>query len=169
MDDYTDTSFDEPLVTDDSPAESDFNWDDFYNEYGDVGGGYDPATSPTDQDVLDAIDTGTTTNPLLKTFFTSLGNSAKDYLKNTFYNPTTGKVNLAGLGTAAMALYGAMSNKSDTGGYNKPVPVLTASRERIDYVDPNRRPGEAGRQYFTVAKYVGTSGEAHKQGILAAY
>ena len=99
-----------------------------------------------------------------------LGKNATSFLKQYLYNPTTGKVNLAGLGTAAAALYGLTSGKSSpSGGYNKPVPVLTANRERIDYTDPNRRPGEAGRQYFTDAKYDGTSGEAQKQGILAAY
>ena len=169
MDDYTDTSFDTPLVTTEAPETSDFNWEDFYSDYGDVGGGYTPETSPTEQDVLAAIETGTSSNPVLKGFFDTLGDKAVGFLKNSFYDPATGKVNLAGIATAGMALYGAMSGKGGGGGYSKPVPVLTASRERIDYTDPNRRPGEAGRQYFTDIKYDGTSGEAQKQGILAAY
>jgi hypothetical protein len=85
----------------------------------------------------------------------ALGEGAGDFLKKYLYNPTTGKVNLAGLGTAGMALY-KMMNKGESGGYNKPVPNLTASRQQIQYNDPNRVAGSAGRQYFTDTKYDGT-------------
>ena len=59
---------------------------------------------------------------------------------------------LAALGTA----YGAIKalGGSDDGGYNKPVPKLDAVRQQIQYTDPNRRPGEAGRQYFTDPRFV---------------
>jgi hypothetical protein len=98
----------------------------------------------------------------------ALGDSATDFLKKYLYNPTTGKVNLAGLGTAGMALY-SMMNKGESGGYNKPVPNLTASRQQIQYNDPNRVAGSAGRQYFTDTKYDGTDPAVQAQGILAAY
>lgn len=169
MYDY-DTSFDVPLeTTDQSGGDANFDWDSFYQEYGDVSGGYDPSTSPTEQDVLDAMETGTSANPMLGKFFGALGDKATDFIKKSFYDPATGKVNLAGLATAAMALYGATSGSKESGGYNKPVPNLTANRQQIQYNDPNRRPGEAGRQYFTDITYDGTTGEAQKQGILAAY
>jgi hypothetical protein len=168
-DPYFDANSNTGSSTDTGAAVDDFDWNSFYEEYGDVGGGYDESTSPTEQDVLDAMETGTSTNPMLNKFFTALGDKAKDFIKTSFYDSKTGKVNLAGLATAAMALYGATSGSKESGGYSKPVPKLTASRERIDYTDPNRRPGEAGRQYFTDTKYDGTSGEAQKQGILAAY
>ena len=106
----------------------------------------------------------------------TLGDKAGAFLKKYLFNPTTGDVNLAGLGTAAMALYG-MANKGDTGGYNKPVPKMEAVREQIQYSDPNRRPGEAGRQYFTDVRYApqgdtaGAKAASAEQaaGILAAY
>jgi hypothetical protein len=98
----------------------------------------------------------------------ALGEGAGDFLKKYLYNPTTGKVNLAGLGTAGMALY-KMMNKGESGGYNKPVPNLTASRQQIQYNDPNRVAGSAGRQYFTDTKYDGTDPAVQAQGILAAY
>jgi hypothetical protein len=85
---------------------------------------------------------------------------------------------LAALGTA----YGAIKalGGSKDGGYNVPVPKLDAVREQIQYNDPNRRPGESGRQYFTDPRYAkegdtaaitaaqnASAGQA--QGILAAY
>ncbi len=106
---------------------------------------------------------------VLSDFANKAGTQAFNALKSTFVKPD-GSVNWAGMATAAAGLYSYMSDDSKpSGGYNKAVPKLTASREKIDYVDPNRRPGEAGRQYFTDMKYDGTSGEAQKQGILAAY
>lgn len=144
---------------------SDSDWDNFYTEYGDVSGGYDPETSPTEQDVQDAIDSGSSTNPVLKTFFDSLGTGAINFLKKNLYDPSTGKVNLAGLGTAVTGLYGLMGgNKVETGGYNKPIPKLTATREQVPYAaDPNRRPGEAGRSYFTDTQYTAPADAAATQ------
>ena len=144
---------------------SDSDWDNFYTEYGDVSGGYDPETSPTEQDVQDAIDSGSSTNPVLKTFFDSLGTGAINFLKKNLYDPSTGKVNLAGLGTAVTGLYGLMGgNQVQTGGYNKPIPKLTATREQVPYAaDPNRRPGEAGRSYFTDTQYTAPADAAATQ------
>ena len=99
-----------------------------------------------------------------------LGTGAKDFLKQYLYNPATGKVNMAGIGTAAAALYSLTGGASgNTGGYNKPVPNLTASRQQIQYDDPNRVAGSAGRQYFTDTKYDGTDSSVQAQGIKAAY
>lgn len=85
---------------------------------------------------------------------------------------------LAALGTAYGAIK-ALSGK-DEGGYNVPVPKLEAVRQQVNYNDPNRRPGEAGRQYLTDPRYAkegdataveGAQNAAALQakGILAAY
>ncbi len=118
---------------------------------------------------------------IVKSAWDKLGDSAVGFLKQYLYNPTTGKFNAAGLGTAAAAL-GMLAGKNQvqTGGYNKPIPKYDATREQIQYNDPNRRPGEGGRQYFTDTRYTpqGDAGAlaaaqnasaAQKQGILAAY
>jgi len=108
---------------------------------------------------------------LISNAVSALGDKAGAFLKQYLYNPTTNKVNMAGLGTAAAALYGLTSGgaSASTGGYNKPVPTLTASRQQVQYDDPNRRPGAQGRQYFTDTKYDGTDPAVQAQGILAAY
>ncbi len=114
----------------------------------------------------------------------ALGKSAGDYVKKAIFNdgnPTKG-LNLAGIGTAALGLYGLFGNKSSStspiGGYSKPVPDMTAVRARIPYPDdPNRRPGEAGRSYFTDMQYKApadapaaqTAANVEAQGIAAAY
>jgi hypothetical protein len=66
---------------------------------------------------------------------------------------------LAALGTAFGAIK-ALSG-SEQGGYNVPVPKMDAIRQQIEYSDTNRRPGAAGRQYFTDPRFV-------KQGDAAA-
>ena len=112
----------------------------------------------------------------IKSAVSALGGAAKDFLKKYLYDPDTGKFNLAGLGAAAMGLY-ALKNKGDTGGYNKPVPKMEMVREQIQYNDPNRRPGEAGRQYFTDPQFAAqgdtagaqTAADAQVAGIQAAY
>jgi len=123
-------------------------------------------------------------NPGLMDFIKSaagtLGTGATNFLKTYLYDPTTNKINPAGLATAAAALsmLGG-SNKTPSGGYNKPIPKYDAVRQQVMPTDPNRRPGSAGLQYFTDPKYV-TQGDtaalaaaqaadtAQKQGILAA-
>lgn len=161
-----------------SGDDAEFDWDAFYEEYGDASGGYDPATSPTEQDVKDAIASGSSTNPFLKTFFDALGTGAVNFIKRTLVKPD-GSVNLAGIGTAAAGLYTLFKggNEIKKAGYDKPIPKLEATRQQINYNDPNRRPGEAGRQYFTDQQYTDAAGvpaaqaaaNTQAQGILAAY
>ena len=95
----------------------------------------------------------------------TLGGGAKDFLKKYLYNPETKELNLAGIGAGATALYGLMGgNQVQTGGYNKPIPKLTATREQIPYAaDPNRRPGEAGRSYFTDTQFTAPADAAATQ------
>lgn len=67
--------------------------------------------------------------------------------------------NGAGIVTALAAAKTIGGEKE--GGYNVPVPKLDAIREQVTYNDVNRRPGAAGRQYFTDPKFA-------KQGDAAA-
>lgn len=104
-----------------------------------------------------------------------LGKNAAAALKGAFVNKD-GTPNLAGIGSLGMGLYGLL-NKDKQGGYNKPVPKMDVVREQIRYNDPNRRPGEAGRQYFTDPRFATQGDTAGAQaasaqqaaGILAAY
>jgi hypothetical protein len=109
----------------------------------------------------------------------TLGGQAAAFLKKYLYDPETKAVNLGGLGAAGMALY-SMAKSKDVGGYNKPVPKMDMVREQIQYNDPNRRPGEAGRQYFTDPRYAAqgnaedlaaakTASAQQVSGIQAAY
>ena len=120
----------------------------------------------------------------------AFGKTAGDALKKTIFNdgdPAKG-LNFAGLATGAMGLYSLFGNKSSstspTGGYNVPVPTKNAVRAQIPYpVDPNRRPGEAGRSYFTGSNWLGdteytspenaaalqTAANTKAQGIASAY
>ena len=82
----------------------------------------------------------------------NLGPNASKVLQSVLNNG-------AGIVTALAAAKAFGSDKE--GGYNVPVPKLDAVREQVAYNDPNRRPGAAGRQYFTDPKFV-------KQGDAAA-
>ena len=103
------------------------------------------------------------------------GKSLMDRIKNEIKaNP------LASALTGAAALKTLYDQFNKQGGYNKPVPKMDMVREQIQYNDPNRRPGESGRQYFTDPRFA-TQGDTEAltaakaastgqgQGILAAY
>jgi len=145
-----------------------------YGDYGDVGG-YTPTNieytgddefmdfmrgAAGDQEFMDFMtqaaqaEQSTGVTDFIKQAVGALGSKAGDFLKQYLYNPSTGQINLAGLGTAGMALYGMM-NKGEQGGYNKPVPKMDMVREQVRYNDPNRAPGSTGRQYFTDPRFVG--------------
>jgi len=114
----------------------------------------------------------------------AFGKTAGNALKKTIFNdgdPAKG-LNFAGLATGAMGLYSLFGDKSSSaapsGGYNVPVPKQKAVRAQIPYpVDPNRRPGEAGRSYFTDTQYkipadaaaAQTAANTQAQGIASAY
>ena len=102
------------------------------------------------------------------------------------FGPTAGKVfsnmmaNPGASLVAALAAAKAFAGSDKEGGYNIPIPKLDMVQQQIEYNDPNRRPGAAGRQYFTDPRYVkegdaasieGAQGAADTQakGILAAY
>jgi hypothetical protein len=101
------------------------------------------------------------------------------------FGPTAGKVFSNMMANPGASLITALSaakafSGSDNQGYSKPVPKLDAVREQIQYNDPNRVAGSAGRQYFTDPRFVkegdadslaaakaASAGQA--RGILAAY
>jgi hypothetical protein len=85
-------------------------------------------------------------------------------LKGAFTKPD-GSLDWAALGTTAFGLYNATKDK-DQGGYNKPVPRVNVLAERPVYDDTNRRPGEAGRRYFTKPLFVG---QGDTEGMQKAY
>jgi len=97
------------------------------------------------------------------------------------FKKADGSYDWSAIATAGVGLYNMLKSKSnDTGGYNVPIPKMEAVTQQIQYNDPNRRPGSAGRQYTTDPLYVkqgdATSlasakaiSDAQKAGILAAY
>jgi hypothetical protein len=91
-------------------------------------------------------------NPDGGTLAKLLGKEGAKALKGLFVNDK-GEPNLAGIGTLGVGLYGLL-NKDKQGGYNKPVPKMDVVAERPVYDDTNRRPGEAGRRYFTNPLFV---------------
>lgn len=104
-----------------------------------------------------------------------IGQSAFNKLKSSFTKD--GKPDWAAIATAGAGLYQLSQRNNETGGYNKPVPKMEVVREQVQYNDPNRRPGEAGRQYFTDPRFAAQGDTAGAQaasaqqaaGILAAY
>jgi hypothetical protein len=112
-------------------------------------------------------------NNSLLSYVKKYGSKALDLLK------TNGKFDPAKLLTVGIGAYKLATDK-DEGGYNVPVPKLDAVTQQIEYNDPNRRPGSAGRQYTTDPRYVKqgdatslaaaqAASDAQKAGILAAY
>lgn len=83
-------------------------------------------------------------------------------LKSAF-TKSNGDLDWAALGTAAIGLYNQTQGKGDVGGYNKPVPKVDVLASRPQYDDTNRRPGEAGRRYFTNPIFVGQGDTAGKE------
>ena len=103
----------------------------------------------------------------------NLGSTAGKVFANMMKNPGASLI-------TAMAAAKAFAGDDDTGGYNVPIPKLDAVTQQIEYNDPNRRPGSAGRQYTTDPRYVAqgdatnlaaaqAASNAQKAGILAAY
>lgn len=104
------------------------------------------------QDVIKTPEDATT---LVTAFGKLFGTGAANTLKSAIFNKDN-TLNLPGLATGLAGVYSMFGggNQVQTGGYNKPIPKLTATRAQVPYAaDPNRRPGEAGRSYFTNTQY----------------
>ncbi len=103
----------------------------------------------------------------------TLGPTAGKVMANVMANPGASLM-------TALAAAKAFGGSDKQGGYGTPVPKLDAVRQQIQYNDPNRVAGSAGRQYFTDPRFVkegdaeslaaaqaASAGQA--QGILGAY
>jgi hypothetical protein len=77
----------------------------------------------------------------------NLGGTAAKVLQNVMKNPGASLM-------TALAAAKAFGGSDKDGGYNKPVPKMDVLAERPVYDDTNRRPGEAGRRYFTNPLFV---------------
>ena len=108
-----------------------------------------------------------------------LAKTTVDSLKSAF-TKADGTVNWGALGGVAGALASAsgLTQKKTTGGYSGKIPTYAVSKAAINYDDPNRRPGAAGRQYFTNSRYAtdqagltdaNTAAIAEAKGILSGY
>lgn len=103
----------------------------------------------------------------------SNGTIANDFVnlaKKYVYNPDTGAVNWAGVGTGLAAAYSLFGGGSDvkSAGWSEPPPKLTATRMQVPQTDPNRRPGETGQQYFTDVQYTPQGGAGALQAAQTA-
>lgn len=101
--------------------------------------------SPSNAEIESAIQG----DPSWLTFVKKYGDKALDMLKDK-----NGKYDLAKIATLGFGAYGLANSGKGEGGYNKPVPKMDVIAERPVYDDTNRRPGEAGRRYFTNPTFV---------------
>lgn len=88
----------------------------------------------------------------IASFAGKIGISGMNALKQMF--TTNGEPDWAKIAATGLSAYNLFNKKDDSGGYNKPVPKIDMVRQQVPANDPNRRPGESGRQYFTQPKYV---------------
>lgn len=123
-----------------------------------------PIAAVPDQTITGGEPDASTLQGLL-TKITKGGFTASDLAKYVSANP--------GTASGILGLLSQLSgfNTKTTGGYSGKIPSYTAQRQKIDYNDPNRRPGSGGRQYFTDTTYNAPAGTAATQaaGILANY
>jgi len=130
---------------------------------------------------LDSIKTVEDANITLAGITKQFGDSVANGIKSLIFKPDGKTLNTSNLATAGLALYGLMGGNQkqyEAAGYTKPIPTLTATREQVPYApDPNRRPGESGRQYFTDVQYAApadtaaaqTAATTKAQGIASQY
>lgn len=94
-----------------------------------------------------------------------LGKTAFNKIKSAFTKD--GKPDWAAIATAGATAY-SLSNKGNDGGYNVPVPKMEVIAGRPQYDDTSRRPGEAGRRYFTNPLFVAQGDEENKAKAIEA-
>ena len=144
------------------------NYLDFYN-------------NPANLDLINeaqAVVQNPTGMQLVQDAINTLGSAAGSFIKNYLYDPQTKKFNVAGIATAAMALKTLQGgDKPQSNSYQGSIPNYTAVRKQVEYNDPNRVPGSAGRSYFTDTQFVtpggveaaNTAAATQAQGILSGY
>jgi hypothetical protein len=91
----------------------------------------------------------------------NLGGTAAKVLQNVMKNPGASLM-------TALAAAKAFGGSDEQGGYNRPVPKMDVLAERPVYNDTNRRPGEAGRRYFTNPLFVAQGDTANMEKAQAA-
>lgn len=119
-------------------------------------------------------------NPSLWTYLTNAaqkyGSDGLNFAKKMLF--TDGKIDYAKLATGVAAISAFTGgDEPKSSGYRGSIPNFSAVQQQINYDDPNRRPGSAGRQYFTDTQFVDPSkvaeaqaaATAQAQGILAGY
>jgi hypothetical protein len=123
----------------------DYNWDEF-----------DAATESYLQTNFPELTQDAALTSKLGGALQKIGASAFDSLKKTFTNKD-GSTDWRAVAGAAGGLYGLyQANKpQEKVGYQGGIPKYDAVRKQIDYSrDTARRPGEAGRQFFTAPQFV---------------
>lgn len=95
-------------------------------------------------------------DPAWMTFAKKFGTKALDLLK------TDGKYDFGKMAALGFGAY-SLANRDKSGGYSKPVPKMEVIANRPAYDDTNRRPGEAGRRYFTDPTFVKQGDTAGKE------
>ena len=83
-------------------------------------------------------------------------------------NGVTDYAKLLTLSGGLAGLTGLLTPNKQPTGYQGSIPSLTATRTALNYHDPNRVPGSAGRQYFTDTRYADTSDAAKVAAAQAA-
>jgi hypothetical protein len=109
----------------------------------------------------DAVGNSVAFNRALAWTTRNLGGTAARVLQNAMKSPG------ATLATAIAAAK-AFGGNDQPGGYNKPVPKMEVLADRPVYDDTNRRPGEAGRRYFTNPLFVAQGDTANMAKAQAA-
>jgi len=144
------------------------NYLDFYN-------------NPANLDLINeaqAVVQNPTGRQVIEDAINSLGTAAGSFIKNYLYDPQTKKFNVAGIATAATALKALQGgDRPKSNSYQGSIPTYTAVRKQVEYNDPNRVPGSAGRSYFTDNQFVAPGGveaanaaaATQAQGILSGY
>jgi hypothetical protein len=111
--------------------------------------------------------TGQTLGTPTSTTFTPSSGGIPDSLKSLIYtngNLDIGKMTALGAGLASISGLNK-ANKAPVG-FQGSVPNYTAIQKQVQMPnDPNRRPGEAGRRYFSDVQYAAPADIAAKQGI----
>lgn len=163
------------------PTTVSYEPDEFDQDWSDVMAGrftIDDVTSGRDiKGTSEVAQFGSDWTSAISNIASKIGKSAFNTLKGTFTKPD-GSIDWGALATAGVGLYSQMQ-KGETGGYNKPVPKMDVIQQQVDYNDTNRRPGEAGRRYFTNPLFVAqgdtanttaatTASDAQAAGLLAA-
>jgi hypothetical protein len=158
VEDYvpSDSNWDTPIP----PYTGDSRWDTPVGDYSNLSDFYGDQETKL---LADAVSTAAGDSVDIKKFLSDvggyMGSAGKDFIKQYLYDSSTGKVNLAGIATAAAALYnnfggGGTGSQAKSTAYQGKIPEYQAVRQQVDFNDPNRRPGSTGRQYLTQTQFV---------------